>query len=143
MRRSNAVGAAKKQYAKYVAEIPFHKTPMGPLFGVGAKELGGLKLHVIYACGYNTGITGMSRKPHVHKYDEAVFFIGTDPKHLDELGAEVEISIGELGKEEKYTFDKPFVLIAPAGLWHCPIVTNKITTPYVCMAVSLTGERED
>ena len=66
----------EKKFAKYVTEIPFHKTPAGPLFGVGAKELGGLKLHVIYACGYNTGITGMSRKPHVHKYDEAVFFIG-------------------------------------------------------------------
>jgi hypothetical protein len=134
---------AEQKYAKYVATIPFHKTPAGALFGVGAKDLGGLKLHVIYACGYNTGITGMSRKPHVHKYDEAVFFIGTDPHHLDELGAEVEISIGELGNEEKYTFDKPFVLIAPAGIWHCPIVTNKIDRPYVCMAVSLTGERED
>jgi hypothetical protein len=134
---------AESKYGKYVATIPFHKTPVGPLFGVGAKELGGLKLHVIYACGYNTGITGMSRKPHVHKYDEAVFFIGTDPHHLDELGAEVEISIGEEGKEEKHTFDKPTVLIAPAGLYHCPIVTKKIDRPYVCMAVSLTGERED
>jgi hypothetical protein len=134
---------AASQYAKYVAEIPFHKTPAGSLFGVGAKELGGLKLHIIYACGYNTGITGMSKKPHVHKYDEAVFFIGSDPYNLDELGAEVEISIGELGKEEKFTFDKPFVLIAPAGLWHCPIFTKKIDKPYVCMAVSLTGKRED
>jgi hypothetical protein len=134
---------AELKYGKYLATIPFHQTSTGPLFSVGAKELGGLKLHVIYACGYNTGITGMSRKPHVHNYDEAVFFIGTDPKHLDELGAEVEISIGELGKEEKYTFNKPSVLIAPAGLYHCPIVTKKIDKPYVCMAVSLTGERND
>jgi hypothetical protein len=134
---------AESKYGKYLATIPFFKTPAGPLFSMGAKEMGGLKLHVIYACGYNTGITGMSHKPHVHKYDEAVFFIGTDPMHLDELGAEVEISIGELGKEEKQTFDKPTVLIAPAGLYHCPIVTKRIDRPYVCMAVSLTGERED
>ena len=134
---------AESKYGKYMVTIPFHKTPAGPLFAVGAQEMGGLELHVIYACGYNTGITGMSRKPHVHKYDEAVFFIGTDPMHLDELGAEVEISIGEEGKEEKHTFDKPTVLVAPAGLYHCPIVTKRLDKPYVCMAVSLTGERED
>jgi len=134
---------AESKYGKYLATIPFFKTSAALLFSIGWKEMGGLKLHVIYACGYNTGITGMSRKPHVHKYDETVFFIGTDPMHLDELGAEVEISIGELGKEEKHTFDKPTVLIAPAGLYHCPIVTKRIDRPYVCMAVSLTGERED
>jgi hypothetical protein len=134
---------AASKFGKYLTTIPFHKTPAGALFSVGAKEMGGLKLHVIYACAYKTGITGMSTKPHVHKYDEAVFFIGTDPAHLDELGAEVEISIGELGKEEKHTFDKPTVLIAPAGLHHCPIVTKSIDKPYVCMAVSLVGERND
>ena len=134
---------AASKYGKYLETIPFHKTPAGSLFSVGAKEMGGLKLHVIYACAYKTGITGMSTKPHVHKYNEAVFFIGSDPEHLDELGAEVEISIGELGKEEKHTFDKPTVLVAPAGLYHCPIVTKRIDKPYVCMAVSLTGERND
>jgi hypothetical protein len=134
---------AASKYGKYLETIPFHKTPAGSLFSVGAKEMGGLKLHVIYACAYKTGITGMSTKPHVHKYNEAVFFIGSDPEHLDDLGAEVEISIGELGKEEKHTFDKPTVLVAPAGLYHCPIVTKRIDKPYVCMAVSLTGERND
>jgi hypothetical protein len=134
---------AESKYGKYVVTIPFHKTPAGPLFATGAEVLGGLKLNVIYACAYQTGITGLSTKPHVHKYDEAVFFIGTDPMHLDELGAEVEISIGEQGKEEKHTFDKPTVLVAPAGLYHCPIVTKRLDKPYVCMAVSLTGKRED
>jgi len=134
---------AESKYGKYLETIPFHKTPAGPLFSVGAKELGGLKLHIIYAYAYKTGITGMSTKPHVHKYDEAVFFIGSDPKHFDELNAEVEISIGELGKEEKHTFDKPTVLVAPAGLHHCPIVTKRLDKPYLCMAVSLVAERND
>lgn len=134
---------AGKKYAKNLVTIPFHKTPMGALFSAGGDILGGFDLHIIYACACRTGITGMSTKPHVHNYDEAVFFIGTDPTHLDELGAEVEISIGEPGKEEKYTFDKPSVLIAPKGVYHCPIVTKKIDKPYVCMAVSLTAKRSD
>jgi len=120
---------AESKYGKYVVTIPFHKTPAGALFSTGADVLGGLELNVIYACAYQTGITGLSTKPHVHNYDEAVFFIGSDPRHL--------------GKEEKHTFDKPTVLVAPKGLYHCPIVTKRIDKPYVCMAVSLTGQRTD
>lgn len=134
---------ADTQYGKYVVPIPFHKGREGALFSTGGDILGGMELHVIYACAYQTGITGLSTKPHVHNYDEAVFFIGTDPYHLDELGAEIEISIGEPGQEEKHVFDKPTVLVAPKGLHHCPIVTRSIEKPYVCMAVSLTGKRSD
>lgn len=129
------------KYANNLVALPFRKTKGGALFAAGGNILGGLSLNVIYACAYKTGITGMSTKPHVHDYDEAVFFIGSDPYHLDQLGAEVEISIGELGQEEKYTFDKPAVLVAPKGLYHCPIVTKRIAKPYVCMAVSLTSQR--
>ena len=114
------------KYDQNMVTLPFRKTKDGALFSTGADVLGGMSLNVIYACAYKTGITGMSTKPHVHDYDEAVFFIGSDPHHLDELGAEVEISIGEPGKEEKYTFNKPSVLIAPKGLYHCPIVTKSI-----------------
>ncbi|MCX7911374.1 MAG: hypothetical protein N2506_00185 [Dehalococcoidales bacterium] len=134
---------AEGKYAQNLVTIPFHRTPDGALFAIGGDKMGGLDLHIIYACAYRTGITGLSTKPHVHSYDEAVFFIGTDPAHLDELGAEVEISIGEPGKEEKYTFDRPTVLVAPKGLYHCPIVTKRIEKPYVCMAVSLTPRRSD
>lgn len=103
--------------------------------------MNGLNVNVIYACAYETGITGLSTKPHLHDYDEAVFFIGTDPHHLDDLGAEVEMSIGE--EEEKHVFDKPTVVVLPRGLPHCPIVTRRLDRPYVCMAVSLTGQRDD
>ena len=129
------------KYDQNIVTIPWRKAKDGALFSTGADILNGMSLNVIYACAYKTGITGMSTKPHVHPYDEAVFFIGSDPNHLDDLGAEVEVSIGELGHEEKHTFNKPSVLIAPKGLYHCPIVTNSIKTPYVCMAVSLTGKR--
>jgi hypothetical protein len=130
---------AAGKYDGNIVTIPFRQTKEGALFATGADVLGGMRLNVIYACAYKTGITGLSTKPHVHEYDEAVYFIGSDPHHLDELGAEVEVSIGE--EEEKHVFSKPTVLIAPKGLYHCPIVTKNIAKPYVCMAVSLTGKR--
>ena len=60
----------------------------------------------------------MSKKPHVHTYDEAVFFIGSDPRHFSDLGAEVEMSIG--AEEEKHTFNQATVVVLPAGVPHCP-----------------------
>jgi hypothetical protein len=132
---------AESSNAKYVQTIPFHKMGETALFSTGADILGGMELNVIYACGYATGLTGLSTKPHVHEYDEAVYFIGSDPHALDDLGAVVELSIGPEGAQEWFTIDKPTVLVAPKGLWHCPIITKSITKPYVCMAVSLTGKR--
>ncbi|HSW40773.1 MAG TPA: hypothetical protein VLL97_14920, partial [Acidobacteriota bacterium] len=127
--------------AKYVKTIPFHRMGDTALFSTGADILGGMQLNIIYACGYATGLTGLSTKPHVHDYDEAVYFIGSDPYALDDLGAVVKVSIGPEGGQEWFTFDKPTVLVAPRGLWHCPIITETISRPYVCMAVSLTGKR--
>ncbi|MFC2010329.1 hypothetical protein ACFLUL_01955 [Chloroflexota bacterium] len=119
--------------------IPFVKGSKGPLFSVNSKSLNGFNAQVIYACAYETGITGKSQKPHVHDFDEAIFFIGTDPYGFDELGAEVEMSIGA-NEEEKYVFDKPTVFVIPKGVPHCPMRTRKIDKPYVCFVVSLTDE---
>jgi hypothetical protein len=106
---------------------------------VGAEALNGFNCHIIYAYAYETGITGMSTKPHVHDYDEAIFFIGSEPRNFSDLGAEVEFAIG--AEEEKHVFDKPTAVVVPRGLPHCPIVTRRIDKPYLCMAVSLTGKR--
>lgn len=129
------------KYGDCVKTLPIRKIRDTELMAVGAKDMNGLNVHIIYAYAYETGITGMSTKPHVHNYDEAIFFIGSDPHNFSDLGAEVEFAIGE--EEEKHVFDKPSVVVVPAGLPHCPIVTKRIDKPYLCMAVSLTGQRED
>ena len=40
-------------------------------------------------------------------------------------------------------YDYLRLLFARVGIPHCPIWTNKIEQPYLIMAVSLTGERND
>ena len=132
---------AETKYGDMVKTLPVRKIKDRELMSVGGKDMNGLNVHIIYAYAYETGITGMSKKPHVHQYDEAVFFIGSDPGNFSDLGAEVEMSIG--AEEEKHTFNKATVIVLPAGVPHCPIVTKSITRPYLCMAVSLTAERED
>jgi hypothetical protein len=132
---------AETKYGDCVVTLPVRKIRDTEIMSVGAAELNGLNIHIIYAYAYNTGITGLSRKPHVHNYDEAVFFIGSDPRNFSDLGAEVEMSIGT--EEEKHVFNKATAIVLPGGLPHCPIVTRSIEKPYLCMAVSLTGHRED
>ena len=129
------------KYGSCVVTLPVAKIRDNELMSVGAAQLNGLNIHIIYAYAYNTGITGLSKKPHVHNYDEAIFFLGSDPHNFSDLGAEVEMAIGE--EEEKHVFNKATAVVVPKGLPHCPIVTRSIQKPYLCMAVSMTGKRED
>ena len=90
--------------------LPIHKTKSGQIMAAGADILNGFQCHFIYAYAYTTGITGMSTKPHVHDYDEAIFFMGSDPQNFEDLGATVEFSIGA-NEEEKFTFDKATAVV--------------------------------
>ena len=131
---------AELKYKDCIRRLPFFMD--GKLTAVGAKELNGFNCHIIYAFAYETGLTGLSKKPHVHDYDEAIFFIGSDPRNPGYLGAEVTMAIGP-DEDEKYTFSEPTAVVVPKGVPHCPIWTNRLEQPFLVMAVSLTGERND
>ncbi len=131
---------ADTKYGEHFVTIPFHQGSKGPLMSLNSEKLNGFNVQIIFAYAYETGITGKSTEPHVHDFDETIFFIGSDPNHFDELGATVEMSMGEKGKEEKHIFDVPTAVVVPAGLPHCPMVTKSIEKPYLCMAVSLTDK---
>ncbi len=130
---------AESKYGSCIVTLPILKRGETELMHVGAENLNGFNCSIIYAYAFKTGITGLSTKPHVHDYDEAIFFIGSDPHNFSDLGAEVEFAIGE--EQEKHVFDRPTAVVIPRGLPHCPIVTKRIEKPYLCMAVSLTGKR--
>ena len=131
---------AELKYKDCIRKLPFYMD--GKLTAVGAKELNGFNCHIIYAFAYETGLTGLSKKPHVHDYDEAIFFIGSDPRNPGYLGAEVTMAIGP-DEDEKYTFSEPTAVVVPKGVPHCPMWTNRLEQPFLVMAVSLTGERND
>ena len=112
------------------------------MFSTGADVLNGFPCNIIYAFGTKTGPLGMSREPHIHDHDEAVYFIGADCKSND-LGAEVNFKIGPGdGGEENHIFSVPTVVVIPKGVWHCPMETLKFEKAFLCMAVSLTTKYE-
>jgi hypothetical protein len=76
--------------------------------------------------------------PHSHNYDEYLSFFGMYPDGLTNLGAEIEISIGE--EQEKHVFDAPMTLYFPKGLLHCPLKFNKVDRAIMVVHVFMTSK---
>ncbi|HSW58202.1 MAG TPA: hypothetical protein VLH15_07360 [Dehalococcoidales bacterium] len=66
-----------------------------------------------------------SPDPHTHNYDEVIGFFGTDPKDLNDLGAEIELYIDG----ERNLMNQTFLAFIPRGIVHCPLNILKITRP--------------
>jgi len=131
---------AKTKYGDCIVTLPISKIGDKERILVDAGTLNGFACSISYGFAFPpASIVGIN-EPHVHDYDEAVFFIGSDPPNMSDLGAEVEFTIGAEGEEEKHVFDKPTAVVIPKGLPHCPVVTRRVDKPFLFMAVSLTAE---
>jgi hypothetical protein len=64
-------------------------------------------------------------KEHSHPFDEAIGFIGTDPKDPYKLNGEVELWVDG----NKNVLDRSFVAFIPAGTKHCPLRILKVDKP--------------
>ena len=137
---SSETSDGKTKYGKCLVKLPISKMGETVMFSTAANMLNGFPCNIIYAFGTRTGIVGMSKEPHVHDHDEAIYFIGCDCKNAD-LGAEVNFKIGPGdGGEENHIFSVPTVVVIPKGVWHCPMEALKVERPFLCMAVSLTTD---
>ena len=71
---------------------------------------------------------------HSHaKYNEIVLHIGGDPNNPEDLGAEIEFTVGG----EPLVFDRTSALFVPAGVTHGPVTWKKVTRPHIQMAIIL------
>jgi hypothetical protein len=138
---------ASIKYEHLVKKMEFRdltKRPMGGnadyMAAWNGKNTEGFKLNFTFAFHGDTGPWHGGKDPHVHPNDEALLFVGCDPKRPDYLGAEIQI---EMGKErEIHVFDYPAVVVAPAGFVHCPLVTLKVEKPYIFSAICLNTEHQ-
>jgi hypothetical protein len=73
-------------------------------------------------------------EPHAHAFPEMLCFIGADANDITDLGAEVEITLGD----EKHLITTAAVVSIPANLIHCPLKINNVKKPIVFMEISLT-----
>ncbi|MEM2319234.1 MAG: hypothetical protein QXM37_02895 [Candidatus Bathyarchaeia archaeon] len=71
-------------------------------------------------------------EPHVHDVDEILAFIGTDFDNPKDLGAEVELWLGD----ELHVLTKSCLVFVPKGLKHCPVRFKRVDKPLWFMTLS-------
>jgi len=93
------------------------------------------ELDVDCSIGYHCISKKMSfDEPHTHDFHETLCFIGGDPQDINDLGAEIEFTLGG----EKHLITSATVVSIPPALEHCPIVFKKVTKPLIFLEISRT-----
>jgi hypothetical protein len=67
--------------------------------------------------------------PHTHPYAELLGYFGTNPDDPFDLGAEIELTMGE--EREVHTFNQSTLVYIPANFLHCPLRYKKINRPFI------------
>ena len=139
---------AASKYGKYIIiklQQPAEEAPWNPPVTAAGKGKGGRVLYldndVIPGAFYMETVWIMPRPtltkeeveaakkrgpgPHAHKIDEVIAFFGTDHDDPYDLGAEVELWLGD----EQHIITKTSLVFVPAGLKHCPLVFRKVERP--------------
>jgi hypothetical protein len=76
--------------------------------------------------------------PHWHEFDMYLTLIGFDPRGLEDLGAEVEMSFGE--EQEKHVITTPSTIYIPKGLVHCPFEFKRVDKPLLLIHATLAAK---
>jgi hypothetical protein len=75
--------------------------------------------------------------PHVHKYPEVIFHLGTDPKNPMDLGAEVVMHMGP--EMEEYVITQSSLVYIPANFIHGWWYIKKVTRPFIIFEINQNG----
>ena len=85
--------------------------------------------------------TGEDFPRHKHDYEEIFLFLGTDPKDMDNLGAEAEFWLGEGDDREKVAINTSSAVYVAPGVVHFPLTWKNVKWPVMLMVIMpTTGE---
>jgi hypothetical protein len=73
---------------------------------------------------------------HKHIFTEYFMFFGSNPLDMHEFDAGVEYSFG--AEHEKHTIDRPMIVIAAPGVYHCPLNYARVGKPFYCLEMFMT-----
>jgi hypothetical protein len=134
---------AQKKYVKYIKKLSFKDEGPGfyrQITTVSGKSLG-INAQIEYGTYWAAGCMG--KEPvgsHRHDFDQVMLWLGTDMNDLSELGAEVELCLGEADKMEKHVFTTTSAVAVPKGLPHLPATHTRIDKRFIFMVVSCSPE---
>jgi hypothetical protein len=94
---------------------------------VQGKDIKGFDLNFIIGVYEGIGDWAPGWGAHTHPFDELLVFFGY-ANDLNYLGAELELAMGV--EREKHKFRVPTIMVAPKGIPHCPLITEKVNQPF-------------
>ncbi len=135
------------KYGDLVRQLHFQEGRGGAnareLVFMGGDQLAGFQLNFIIGVYNQTGDWAPGMGAHVHPFDELLLFFGYDENDLSYLGSDMSLALGK--ERETHRFSVPTVAVAPAGLPHCPLITEKVYKPFghfhLALSAKYSGER--
>ncbi len=132
---------AVTKYGQYVKILSFRDYGLG-LYRQGTEMSGeflGLDVHIQYGTYWAAGRMGKEPYgPEVHDFDQVMLWLGADTNDLGELGAEVELCLGE--EMEKHMITTATAVFIPKGFPHLPATINRMDKRFIFLVVSLAPE---
>jgi hypothetical protein len=132
---------AETKYVEYIKNLTFSDDGPG-LYRQGTKMSGeflGLDVNIQYGTYWAAG--RMGREPygsHRHDFDQVILWMGADTDDLGELGAEVELCLGE--EMEKHMITTSTAVFVPKSFSHFPATVTRMDKRFLFMVVSCAPE---
>ncbi|MCJ7604653.1 MAG: hypothetical protein MUO19_01285 [Dehalococcoidales bacterium] len=125
------------KYDKYVQKLKFDNDGPGYYRQVATLDGATMELdaHIQYGVYHAAGdMVTDSPGTHVHDYDQVMLFYGADAADMGELGAEIELRLGEKG--EKYMITTSTAVAVPRGMPHFPANIQTMDKRFVFVKIS-------
>jgi hypothetical protein len=127
---------ATTKYSKYVIKKPVAIGGYGPEFVYTGEKEYNSNFTIMFL--RITEPTLMEEHPHSHDFDMYLYFMSFDPDNMGELGADIEIGLGE--EREIHKINTPTSVYIPAGMIHCPLEFKKVTKPILFVHCTLASK---
>ncbi len=129
---------AAAKYGKHVKTLKFKEYEQGGmrLENVMDGKYLGINAHIQYGVFWTAGKIGKNPdKPHVHDFDQVLLFAGSDMADIGELGAEVELCLGE--NLETHMITTTTAVAIPRGMPHFPATVNFLDKRFFYYEISI------
>ncbi len=134
---------ARTKYGQYVKKLEFRDGP-GFYRQVTTldRETLGMDAIIEYGAYWAPGSMGTEPySPHVHDFDQVMLWLGGDANEMGELGAEIELCLGEEG--EKHMITTTTAAAVPRGLPHFPANIVRMDRRFIFLTISCTAEYKE
>jgi len=127
---------ATTKYGKYVVKRPLNTEGQWPAF-MYTGETDYKSNFTIYFIRVTEPVL-MEEYAHSHDFDMYLHFLSYDPYNMEDLGAEIEIGLGE--EQEIHVITTPASVYIPAGLIHCPLNFKRVDKPVLLVHSTLASK---